>query len=384
MSLAKSYQNEVRVANGDVLRVGSILDQMAAKSVFLVTHELAYQQSGAEAKLKKALAGRHVFRFTDFEPNPKLEDAERAVAFLKEQKYDAVLAVGGGSAIDMAKLSCAFHSQPDSPREVIADPSNLVAKSLPLIAVPTTAGTGSEATHFAVVYLDGQKFSLPHPSLLPDVAIIDPELTYNIPKYLTAVTGLDALCQGIESYWSIQSTDESRDDARKAIKLAWKHLESVVHHGNPIDRFAMCEASHFSGRAINISKTTAPHAISYCITSRCGIPHGHAVALTLGQILEHNAEVSQSDVTDPRGVSHVQACMNEILNLLECNTASEASQRFSALMESISCKTKLEIDEKDGPELLEDITENVNPERLGNNPRVLDQLGLHRILSGIL
>ena len=380
--MQKETPNEIRIANGSVGRVRAVLEKLRARSIFLVTHTIAYQNSGAEAKLEPFLS--NVVRFTDFEPNPKLQDAERALELLKTNPCDVVLAVGGGSAIDMAKLVCIFAAQQAPPQEIIAGLPHLKPKQLPLIAVPTTAGTGSEATHFAVVYAEGKKYSVAHPSLLPDFAMVDPELTYDLPGHLTAVSGLDALCQGIESWWSVQSTEQSKRLARKAVGLAWNHLETAVHRPTPQSRFAMCQASHLAGRAINLSKTTAPHAISYSITSRCGIAHGHAVALTLGPILVYNTQVSSVDLGDARGVAYVRDTMKEILDILGCRTPEEASQKISHLMESIGCPPRLRDLDSSSPELRKHIAEQVNLERLKNNPRTIGKKQVHQLLEGIV
>ena len=381
--MRKDTPNEIRIARGSVGRVRSVLEKLRARSIFLVTHTIAYQNSGAEAKLEPFLSTQHVVRFTDFEPNPKLQDAERALELLKTNPCDVVLAVGGGSAIDMAKLVCIFAAQQASPQEIIAGLPHLKPKQLPLIAVPTTAGTGSEATHFAVVYVDDKKYSVAHPSLLPDFAMVDPELTYDLPAELTAVTGLDALCQGIESLWAVQSTEESRSFARKAVRLAWNHLETAVHRPTPQSRLAMCQASHLAGRAINLSKTTAPHAIPYSITSRCGMAHGHAVALTLGPILIYNSQVSSVDIGDARGVAYVRETIKEILDLLGCRTPEEACQKIFHLMESIGCPPRLSTLNRSSAELRQHIAEHVNLERLENNPRMLAKEQVIQVLEFI-
>ncbi len=382
--MLKDPKNEITITQGAINHVQTILNRLHAKSVFLVTHTIAYQNSGAEAKLEPFLADKHVVRFTDFEPNPKLRDAERALQLLQANPCDTVMAVGGGSAIDMAKLVCAFSAQQATPEMVIARLPHLKPIHLPLIAIPTTAGTGSEATHFAVLYADDKKYSIAHPSLLPDFAIVDPELTYDLPSGLTAVTGLDALCQGMESLWSVQSSEASREFARKAVRLAWNNLETAVHQPTPESRFEMCQASHLAGCAINISKTTAPHAISYAITSRYGIPHGHAVALTIGPVLIYNSQVSSLDIGDSRGVSHVRGIIKEILDLLDCRTPEEACQKICRLMESIGCPSQLRDLNISNTELRKHIVDNVNLERLENNPRNLGKIQVSQLLESIV
>jgi alcohol dehydrogenase class IV len=153
----------------------------------------------------------------------------------------------------------------------------------PLIAIPTTSGTGTEATCFAVVYIDKTKYSLKHSSILPDYTIIDPTLTHAMPPLVTAATGMDALAQAIESYWGVKSTHESQAYAREAITLTLAYLKAACQ--NEVEaRDAMSRAANLAGKAINLTETTACHAVSYPITSYFNVPHGHAVALTLASM----------------------------------------------------------------------------------------------------
>ena len=156
-----------------------------------------------------------------------------------------------------------------------------------------------------------------------------------MPPTITADTGLDALCQAIESLWSVQSTSESIDYATQSIRLAWKHLEAAVLHPCEEDRRAMSQAAHLAGKAINISKTTAPHAISYTITSKFGVAHGRAVALTLGALLAFNGEISDADCTDDRGAEYVRQTVHTIVNLLGFETVRETEHGFRKFLVSI-------------------------------------------------
>ena len=383
MRLPPLRLGETRIADGSLARITPLIDSLNPQSILLVTHPEAYENSGANHVLEPILADRKGCRFTDFKPNPTFEDARRGTERLGKEACDLIIALGGGSAIDMAKLIAIFSAQDASPRDLLSQGGTFQPTTIPLVAVPTTAGTGSEATHFAVVYLEGKKHSIAHPSLLPDLAIVDPELTHRLPKALTATTGLDALCQGIESLWSVQSTETSRRLAREAVRLAWTHLEAAVHRPTPTIRLAMCRASHLAGRAINISKTTAPHALSYTLTARCGIPHGHAVALTLGPILEFNSRGTEETVHDPRGLVHVQKAIDEILETLDCPTAEEASRRFSEFMKTLGCPSTLKEMGIASSPLLEEVAEHVNAERLNNNPRRITCSQLKEILGRI-
>ena len=161
--------------------------------------------------------------------------------------------------------------------------------SIPLWAIPTTAGTGAEATHFAVVYKNGVKHSIEADDILPDVAILYPPFTYSNNAYLTACTGFDALAQAIEAYWNPKATDESKQYSILAINMIYKQLPECIAHPEQMKlRDELLQGAYWAGRAINITKTTAPHAFSYEFTSKYGYPHGHAVALTFPFFLKLN------------------------------------------------------------------------------------------------
>ena len=324
-------QHVVHLREGALAEVAGILDRESANRLFFVVDESAYAASGAAKRLEPVFRSRSVTRFSDFELNPKLHDIERGVERFRETLPDLIIAFGGGTAMDLGKLIGTLSLQDDSAREIILGKARIRRSGPPLIAIPTTAGTGSEATHFAVAYVEGAKYSVADDLLLPNYAIVDPTLTHSLPASVTAETGLDALCQAIESLWSVRSTSESSSYASESIRLAWKHLEAAVKRPGAEDRRAMCRAAHLAGKAINISRTTAPHAISYAITSLFGVPHGKAVALTIGAVLTFNRDVQDTDCTDSRGEDHVRRTIDDIVRLLGFKTAHEAErgiQRF--------------------------------------------------------
>ena len=174
------------IAPGAVETVQSLLDDRAVRSVFIVADRTAYDKSGAKMYIESALQGRGHVIFDDFAPNPKYADVIRGVKFWHAHPGDMMIAIGGGSAIDMAKLIGICGTHRGQYRDLLTGNIPIRDKVAPLIAIPTTAGTGSEATHFAVVYVAEQKYSVAHANVLPDYAIIDPNLTTNLPPAITA------------------------------------------------------------------------------------------------------------------------------------------------------------------------------------------------------
>ncbi len=268
--------------------------------------------------------------------------------------------------------------------ELITGKKELRIRSLPLVAIPTTAGTGSEATHFATVYIKRIKHSLAHREfMMPDYSIIDPVLTLSLPKYQTACTGLDALCQGIESLWSNSATSESINYATQAVIYAYSNLENVVKSPNYNNRETMAKAANLSGKAINISKTTSAHSLSYPITSNFSIPHGHAVALSVPSFMLFNYSVTKKDITHPIGVEFVRSTIEKIMKIFNCSTPDEFRFKFTELMKKVGLKTKLsELGVPiDGLRII--LQEGFTIERMGNNPRMVNKDHLRKILHGI-
>ena len=233
-----------------------------ARKVLLVHGHKSYWSCGAKALIDDFFShlGTEIVEFDNFSENPKKEDVDKGIALLIQESPEMIISVGGGSVMDMAKLM-RFYSHLE----------------IPLLAVPTTAGTGAESTQFAVCYIDGVKHSINDPSILPDSVILYPPFTYQNSLYLTSCTGFDALAQAIESFWNIHATKESDTFALSAIYQIFPILGK--ERLSPEDRSALMLGANDAGKAINITRTTVPHALSYTLTSKYGYPHGHAVAL---------------------------------------------------------------------------------------------------------
>ncbi|WP_246120043.1 phosphonoacetaldehyde reductase [Blastopirellula retiformator] len=368
--------------DGSIRTVETILASQNSRRPFVVYDETAYVSSGAQAALQSTFANRATTWFSQFELNPKLPDVEQGVELFRKSQSDVIVAIGGGTAIDIAKLIAALSQQTDPAAAIIRGERPLADFDIPLIAIPTTAGTGSEATHFAVVYIQNEKFSLAHPHILPQFTIVDSQLTRSLPRSITAATGLDAFCQAIESLWAVGSTDQSIAYASEALPLIVENLPIAVLAPTAKSRRGMSRAAHLAGKAINISRTTAPHAISYAITSRHGFPHGVAVAMTLSRMLKYNASVQAADCADPRGVSFVQRQIDRIVDLLASQTLEEASQKIDSFIAKLGCPTSLQAAGINTRPQIEAIVQQVNAERMSNNPRSSTSATLLDLLAG--
>ncbi len=322
-----------------------------------------------------ARMGIEVCRFSDFCPNPQYASVVRGVQRYRDFGGGLIFAVGGGSAMDVAKcIKLYVDMKPD--RSYFEQP--VLPNAIPLWVMPTTAGTGSEATRFAVLYDRGEKKSITHESCLPSKVFMDVRVLATLPVYQKKATMLDALCHGIESFWSIHSTKESRQYAKTAIRLVLENYELYLKND-----FAGCSnmlmAANTAGRAINITKTTAGHAMCYKLTTLYGIAHGHAAALCVSKLwpymLAHTA-----DCMDSRGEVYLLEMFEELSQIWGVDKVGAGPESFGRLLAELGM---------DMPAGRADVgydvlAASVNVERLSNNPVSLDSKAISLLYQQII
>ena len=314
-------------------------------------------------------------RFSDFKPNPLYESVEKGIGLFRRNRCDSIIAVGGGSAMDVAKC-IKLYSNMDSGENYLKQA--IVPNDVPLLAVPTTAGTGSEATRFAVIYYNGEKQSVADESCIPSVVLMDPSVLKTLPGYQKKSTMLDALCHAIESFWSVNSTEESRAYSGQAIGMIIKNKDAYFANEESGNR-EMLKAANIAGKAINITQTTAGHAMCYKLTSLFGIAHGHAAALCVSKLFPFMIRHTEKCI-DSRGEAFLKSIFDEIADAMGCENAEQAVCRFDEILSALELRVP-EAAEKD----FEILKKSVNPTRLKNNPVGLDiddiDLLYHQILS---
>lgn len=351
--------------------------------VLLVTGKKSYALSGAEKFLKGTLCGHQVVRVSDFENNPKGSDLRRLLGSLKRSSPpEFIIAIGGGSVIDIAKLLKAFWKSSAPLSGYLEKREELEVLEVPFVAIPTTAGSGSEATHFAVVYEGEQKYSIADEALLPSHALLDPCLLRHSPRRVSAAAALDAFCQGVESYWSIYSTEESRRFASEAIQGAWAHMLPAVLDDKDSAWEGLSQAAYQAGQAINLTKTTAPHAVSYALSFGFDVMHGHAVALLGSVFFNYNYQVNDEDCLDPRGAIWVRERLNEILKMIDLPSLKKYEEVIRERIAELGLESSLSQLGITRAEDLSWIVDNgFNPQRVDNNPRKLNKKDLSQLLN---
>ena len=291
-----------------------------------------------------------IIHFTDYHPNPDYESIKKGIDIWNIEKCNEIIAVGGGSAIDVAKCIKLFVNI--NPNENYLK-QTIFPSDIPFLAIPTTAGSGSEATQFAVVYHEGKKYSVDNESARPNTVYFDATAIQNLPEYQKKSTLLDALCHAIESSWSLRANRESLQYSSEAIRLIEANREIFVSPNPDLQCCTfMLYAAHLAGQAINISRTTAGHAMSYKLASLYKLAHGHAVALCLAYLFP---------------------LMQHFYNLpIEID------------LYSILRKWNLIQPLNFNREILEELVHSVNIERLLNNPVKLNEDDLRMIYKKVL
>jgi alcohol dehydrogenase class IV len=250
--------------------------------------------------------------------------------------------------------------------------------AIPLLAIPTTAGTGSESTRYAIIYYKGEKHSVVHESLVPSYAILEPSVLEGLPLYQKKCTMLDAFCQAIESWWSVSATEESKAYAKKAVALFLEYYNDFLANTSS-GNAGMLLASNWAGQAINITQTTAPHAMSYKLSSLFSLPHGHAVAICFPVVWHYMLENLEACNTE-RGEKYFEHLFNEISSFMGFSYPLQPVIWFEKLLENLEIAAPAVIDSSMLPQLVE----SVNLERLKNSPVGMDSATLERLYRQVL
>jgi alcohol dehydrogenase class IV len=350
------------------------------KLVLVVTDTNLLNILKISEKLPKLLK-KYDIQFDLFEkddPYSSFDIIEKGVKFANLKKYLIIIGIGGGAAMDTAKCIAILKNNPGKISNYASGILEIKNAGIPLIEIPTTSGTGSEVTKWATTWDTGdvkKKYSLSSDKMFAQVSIIDPELTLSLPPRLTAITGLDALAQAIEAYWSRNHNLISDMFALRAIETIIKVL--VLSCKNPQNleyRKELCLGSLLSGLAFSNTKTTAVHSVSYPITIHYGVPHGLACALTLGSFLEYNS------IKCPENIDEGPERILTISTLLGQENAVKGKQFLSDIMVEMGLPVSLSqlgID-KSGIELI--LREGFTPDRVKHNARELNEDNLRKIL----
>jgi len=383
----KTYYNPVEVLFGIdcLINISDLASKFAEnKRILIVSDKDLLKILGISEKVQEYLE-KGGFTVDIFEKEgyfSSIEIIDNGANLVRKKDYGLIIGIGGGSAMDTAKCMAILGKNPGSINLYLKEGKILETPGISLIEVPTTSGTGSEVTRWATVWDLGEKqkkYSLSDLKMYAKGAIVDPTLVKSLPKKMSVITGLDALSQAIEAYWSKNHNPISDIYALQAIPIIFSNLQKIFDDPSNVEiRKNLAFGSMISGLAFSNTKTTAVHSVSYPITLHFNVPHGLACALTLSQFILFNSEKNE-DNTD-----EAPERLQKISEAIGAENPEKAALMITELMKNLDLPTKLSevgIDEI-GIELI--IKEGFTPDRVKRNPRKLTEEKLRKILQELL
>jgi len=368
---------------GALNQLADEIGALKAKKVLIVTDQGLIEAGlvkRAQAVLEKADIKYAVFG--DVEADPRYEIVADCVAMIHSENADLIIGFGGGSPIDIAKVSAVMATNEGPISEYFG--IDLVPQpGLPTLIIPTTAGTGSEVTPIAILsdHTEKLKKGIVSPYLFPSAALLDPELTLGLPAHVTAATGMDALIHAIESFTSKNATSISDMLARQAMQLISQNIRTAYADGSDLAaRSNMLEGSLLAGMAFCTAGVTAVHAFAYPIGAEFHIPHGVANSIMLTPVMEFNK------LGSPERFARIAGYLGQNTDGLStseaANAAVEAMRSLAADLKIPGHLSEFGIEEKDIPELAEGVMKVTR--LLANNPRDLSQKDAEEIYLRVL
>ena len=309
--------------------------------------------------------------FSGYHPNPTYEEVVDGIKKFKDSKSKFILAIGGGSAIDVAKCIRSFATMNDNINYLKQE---IKKNDIILCAVPTTAGTGSESTKYSVIYYEGNKQSVTSDYLIPEIVLFDISFLQKLPTNVKKTTVLDAFSHCIESIWSVNSDNKSKKYAKEALEIILDNIDGYLLNDESTYK-QMLKASNLAGKAINITQTTAGHAMCYKLTSLYNIPHGHAAALINSELLPFMIDNIDKCI-DNRGEKYLKDTFIEIQKILKCDNMYELKNFMRNFLDKLDFyKVNISIGD------LDELTNSVNLTRLKNNPIKLEENDIRLIYT---
>ena len=314
------------------------------------------------------------------QPNPSIENIEDARQLYVDNSCQGVIAFGGGSPMDCAKIAAARVTNPKIPVRKMRGVLKLHHKLPPFFAVPTTAGTGSETTLAAVVTdtATHEKNAVNDPRLKPKFAVLDPELTVGLPPHITSTTGMDALTHAVEAYIGKSNVKSTEEYAEKATKMIFENIEKVYTNGKDIEaRDQMLKASFYAGQAFTRAYVGYVHAIAHNLGGQYGVPHGLANAVILPYVLEYDGETAHKRL----------AKLAEIAGVKTTGSDKEKAEAFIEAIKTLNKNMNIPdgfdmVQEKDIPIIVERALKEGNP--LYPVPKIMDKADCEAVIRRMM
>ena len=347
------------------------------KKIFILCGKKSFSTSGAEIFFKTELKNKEIKYFKKNSEIPILDELIEIIKQIRNFKPNLILAIGGGAVIDYAKIANLVDVRPDLSDLIINYSYPFKQKYTKLAVIPTTAGSGAEVTSNAVIYVDGIKHSFENELLIPDNFFLIPEFLLSAPNKIKASAGFDAIAQALESLVSKKSNDQSVEYASKSLRVSINSYISFLNDPNLKNATEMAIASNLAGKAISISKTTAPHATSYPFTSLFNVSHGHAVGLFFEKFFKFNYENLNRSETS----FDLKKRFDLIFNLFDVHNINNFNSKITLIKKQAKLEDNLKNLNIDIKKSSVDIIKGINLLRLGNNPVQIVEKDIYNIIT---
>ncbi len=307
---------------------------------------------------------------------PEINELERFIKKINIINPDLIIALGGGCAIDYAKLANGLYNIKNLKNKIKKNKIKINFNKTKILAIPTTAGSGAEVTHFSVVYVDKIKYSIENNLLKPYFFSLIPKLVINSSKTVRASAGFDAIAQACESIFSKKANINSLKYSARSLRYSTKNFLGFVNSPNLINAELMLRAANLAGKAISTARTNAPHSLSYFFTSHFKIPHGIAVSIFFIEFIKFY----YNSINNYKNLLSLRKKINFFFMALKIKKINEFESMFKAILINSGIKKILENFNIDYKKNLKLIIKSVNKERLSNAPVYIKNEDLKKII----
>jgi alcohol dehydrogenase class IV len=359
----------------------NFINKKKIKKIFVISGRNSFYKSGAYKIINKKIIKKKIQFYFKKSYLPEIIELKKIIKLLHRFNPDLIIAVGGGTVLDYAKIA---HIADKTKLEKLK--SDIVkfrsigkSKTYPLLAIPTTAGSGAEVTSGAVIYINKKKFSVENNLLIPSFFLLIPDFVIKNPHKIKSSSAFDAISQALESIISRKSNKASIYYAKKSLKLSCEHNLSFLKNPTKKNCSNMLLAANFSGKAINISQTTAPHALSYPFSYYFNMPHGHAVSLTLEKFLEFN----YINLKKSKNFYDLKKKYKVIFRIFKVENISQLKKKIILIKKKMKLSSNLKNMRIDINKNLNKILSGINYRRLKNNPVRVYKKDIKKILLDI-
>lgn len=363
----------------NLIELKKIIQFTKYKEIMIVSGSTSFFSSKAQKIIENLTKNKNTNLFLKKKKVPDFSELKSLINKIKICKPNLIIAIGGGAVLDLSKVANSLYNEIHLEKKIKNNSYNL-KNFCDLLAIPMTAGTGAEVTTNAVIYINNIKYSVEGKEIKPKHMALIPELIItNKKKDIISSSAFDCFAQSIESMFSKKSNNSSLVYTKKSIELFLNNYQKFKKTKSYNSGYLMSLASYYSGKAISISKTIAPHAVSYPFTSHYDVNHGHAVSLTFEEILKFNYHhKNKSDAN-----YDINKRYYKMFEFLKVKNIEEFDKKVKNIKKDLNLESKLSLINKEIPKNFNTILKEINSQRLNNNPVKIEKRDLIKIFQKI-